>query len=373
MTTANSDLARNVEYCYGLGWSFTPLAGKRPKLHGWQSQPRETLEQALQWAAEGNVGLRTGKASGVIVIDADLQKGADIAPLDLPATVTGYTGGGGMHLLYVCTKPLGNSVGKLGKFIDVRADGGQVVFPGSVHPETGEHYTWAEGFEPWNIEVAKLPDRIYAVLVAPSRPVAASSKAGRPKMPPQPAAAATRPCRLTKQERYARTALQLEAHNMASAAEGTRNDALNKAAFSMGTLVGAGLLDRARVEAELTAAALSAGLDEHEIQATIRSGLDSGVKQPRTVNLANRKSSRPATGTDRLEGELSDSDDGDSNVIEYPDPIPLAEHYLAHARTTPSCPTRHSTASSTGTWIRSGHLTEARMRLRATSSRLCPR
>ena len=238
MTTPNSDLARNVEYCYGLGWSFTPLAGKRPILDAWQAQPRETLEQALQWAGEGNVGLGTGKASGVIVIDADIQKGADIAPVDLPATVTGYTGGGGMHLLYVCTKPLGNSVGKLGKFIDVRADGGQVVFPGSIHPETGEHYTWAEGFEPWSIEVAELPDRIYAILVAPGRPVAASGKADRPTIPSRPPAAPARPQRPSRFSRYAAVSLQLEVRSVATAQEGTRNDALNKAGFSLGTLVG---------------------------------------------------------------------------------------------------------------------------------------
>ena len=236
MTTPNSDLARNVEYCYGLGWSFTPLAGKRPKLHGWQSQPRETLEQALAWTIEGNVGLRTGKASGIIVIDID--KGADIKPLDLPGTVTAYTGGDGMHLYYRCNEPLGNSVGKLGQQIDVRADGGQVVFPGSIHPETGEPYTWAEGFEPWSIEVAELPDRIYAILVAPGRPVAASGKADRPTIPSRPPAAPARPQRPSRFSRYAAVSLQLEVRSVATAQEGTRNDALNKAGFSLGTLVG---------------------------------------------------------------------------------------------------------------------------------------
>ena len=346
----DSDLARNVEYGYGLGWSLTPLAGKRPIAAAWQSEPRETLEQALKWTAEGNVGLRTGQASGVIVIDADIQKGADIAPLDLPGTVTGCTGGGGMHLFYLCTKPLGNSVGKLGRFIDVRADGGQVVFPGSVHPDTHEVYAWAEGSEPWTIAVAELPDRIYGLLVAPGRPVDAPDDADdRPELPAQHAKAPVRSHRPLHPSRYAEVSLQLEVHNVATAQEGTRNDALNKAGFSLGTLVGAGLLDRARVEAELTAAALSAGLDEREIQATIRSGLDSGVKQPRTVNLAVRKTARPAMSADMPGGETEDTDEADAEIIEYPDPIPLAEHYLVYARTTRLLRWRGQFYSYTGT------------------------
>lgn len=48
---SSSPLVRNVRYGYGLGWWFTPLAGKRPRLTGWQALPRESLQQALAWAA----------------------------------------------------------------------------------------------------------------------------------------------------------------------------------------------------------------------------------------------------------------------------------------------------------------------------------
>lgn len=47
----------SVRRGHELGWSFTPLSGKRPLLKGWQDRPRETLEQALEWATQGNVGL----------------------------------------------------------------------------------------------------------------------------------------------------------------------------------------------------------------------------------------------------------------------------------------------------------------------------
>ena len=300
MAIADSDLARNVKYCYGLGWSFTPLVGKRPILHRWQVQAREMLEQALAWAAEGNVGLRTGKASGIIVIDADIQKGADIASLDLPGTVTGYTGGGGMHLLYLCTKPLGNSVGKLGKFIDVRADGGQVVFPGSIHPDTGEPYTWAPGYEPWTIAVAELPDPIYDLLVAPRRTDAAPVADSPAALPAQQPQATTRHPMPSRHERYARTALLLEVRAVGMATEGTRNDRLNQAAFNLGQFIGAGVLDRTVVEAELRQAALGVGLELQEVEATLRSGLDAGQKQPRDLKIedrAKRKTKKPTTAT----------------------------------------------------------------------------
>ena len=73
---SNNALVANVRLGYSLGWSFTPLAGKRPILKGWQKRPREAMEEAMAWAAQGNVGLRTGRTSGVVVIDVD--EGGDI-------------------------------------------------------------------------------------------------------------------------------------------------------------------------------------------------------------------------------------------------------------------------------------------------------
>ena len=88
--TDDNPLIANVRYGHGLGWSFTPLNGKRPMLRRWQSRPRETLQQALAWAEQGNVGLRTGRVSGVVVIDVDA--GGEVDALDLPETVAVHTG-----------------------------------------------------------------------------------------------------------------------------------------------------------------------------------------------------------------------------------------------------------------------------------------
>ncbi|OMC55418.1 hypothetical protein A5747_13590 [Mycobacterium sp. IS-836] len=71
---------------------------------------------------------------------------------------------------------------------------------------------------------------------------------------------------------YAAAALQLEARNVEVAPEGVRNHTLNVAAFNMGGLINAGAIDKHTVEDTLTLAARNAGLDDHEIEATIRSG-----------------------------------------------------------------------------------------------------
>jgi putative DNA primase/helicase len=88
---------------------------------------------------------------------------------------------------------------------------------------------------------------------------------------------------------YVQSALDDEIEAVKAATEGARNDTLNTSAYSLGQLVGApwAHLDRATVESALTTAACDAGLDidpncgKAGIEATIRSGLESGMLKPR--------------------------------------------------------------------------------------------
>jgi hypothetical protein len=84
-------------------------------------------------------------------------------------------------------------------------------------------------------------------------------------------------------ERYAAVALRAEALRVARAPVGTRNDTLNRAAFALGRLVAAGLLDAGTVTHELSAAARWSGLDRAETARTVRSGLRAGRRQPMPV------------------------------------------------------------------------------------------
>lgn len=171
---------------YARGWRFVHCdGGKFPKRKGWQSPPYDTLDDVLDYATRGNVGLLTGSTSGVVVIDVDTLKDSDGHPLetiedswrkaralDLPKTITSETGGNGLHLLF--KQPAEKVTGREGAFehyghpkIDTRGEGNQVVFVGSVHPITGHTYHWAAGLSPDDVELADLPGHILEMLRHP--------------------------------------------------------------------------------------------------------------------------------------------------------------------------------------------------------------
>jgi hypothetical protein len=80
---------------------------------------------------------------------------------------------------------------------------------------------------------------------------------------------------------YAEAALRGELERIRRAPVGARNHTLNAAAFSIGTLVGAGLLAGSDVSTSLLRAALAVGLSDSEARRTITSGLEAGIRQPR--------------------------------------------------------------------------------------------
>ncbi len=151
-----------VESGYHREWSFTPLRGKRPYLPSWQARPRETLRQAISWARCGNVGLRCGRVSSVLVLDVDTQE----LPVELAGimTPTVRTGSGKFHLY--CRAPEQSGCPDLllpnGRHIgEVKGDGGQVVFVGSIHPDTGEAYDWLPGLSPVDVPTAEVPSWVF--------------------------------------------------------------------------------------------------------------------------------------------------------------------------------------------------------------------
>jgi putative DNA primase/helicase len=252
---------------------LTPVRGKRPILEGWPKTPRPTEAQVRAWAASGNLGVLTGSASGIIVIDAD--SGSDVTPLDLPETWTAITGGGGRHFVYAINggSPIGNSSGKLGPHIDVKGEGGQIVLAGSIHPSTGALYQWAPDLGPDDLPLADLPAHIAEKLLPRSRP-------------------ATKPTPAVKVgSGYARAALAEEAAAVRDAPAREGNDQLNRSAFNLGQLVGAGALDENTVIHELMAVA-TPRRPETEARGTIHSGIEAGKREPR--KLPDAKRARPA-------------------------------------------------------------------------------
>jgi putative DNA primase/helicase len=125
-------------------------------------------------APHANVAIATGRESGVIVLDVDPRAGGDesLRTLEathgaLPVTVEALTGGGGRHLFFAHPEGevrIPNSASKLGGGLDVRADGGYVVAPPSVHA-SGRSYEWNAEFHPDEVPLAPVPPWLLGLMV----------------------------------------------------------------------------------------------------------------------------------------------------------------------------------------------------------------
>jgi hypothetical protein len=156
-------VSRHLEQALGVP-PLIRVNGKRALDAEWTTGPRLDPSGWRRRLADhgGNVGLLTG--DGLVVVDVDLyHDGADDAiealfDLGLPReTTTGITGGGGRHLLYRTDAAIPSRTLEGYAGIDIKADGGMVVVPPSVHPVTGRAYEWEFGWAPGEVEPATLP------------------------------------------------------------------------------------------------------------------------------------------------------------------------------------------------------------------------
>ena len=269
----SADLLSWALYYAGLGWPIHPLVpgAKKPLLKDWPHRASTDPAAIRAWWArrpDANIGLATG---ALVVVDLDVKAGSDgiRAWEDLGIrgdTVASCTPSGGLHLFYAANgAEVGSSAGRLAPGIDLRGRGGYVVLPPSVLDDS-RAWTWQH--PPAERAPIPLPHELLALL-AGSAPLPAASAS------PAPAPD------LARGGPYALAALSAELARLAAAPPGRRNDQLNRSAYSLGRLVGSGLLDRPLVQARLEEAALGIGLDPAEIGPTIRSGLDAGERHPR--------------------------------------------------------------------------------------------
>jgi len=279
------------------GWHVFPCVadGKRPALRGnWQDLATTSRDQIRDWWARApyNIGIACGP-SRLVVIDLDQPhegeeddeeeaaagtlfplSGADILSRLARQSGERYPGGtyvvdtpsGGCHLYFSYLSVAGdkrvrNSAGAVGPHIDVRADGGYVVGAGS---RIGGHAYTARGRRgpaPLPAWLAELVRDAYEPPAVPAPRVPAGDRAqGRA---------------------YAMAALRAETELVAAARPGTRNVTLNRAAFSLGQLVAAGLIPPIPVITALIDAARYAGLPEEEAVRTVRSAMEAGARKPR--------------------------------------------------------------------------------------------
>ena len=160
-----NDLLEAALYYAGRGWHVFPVhradsgrcscgrpcgksAGKHPRTrHGHKdasTDPRQILAWWAKWP-DANIGIATGHVSGIYVLDVDGDEGfatlramvEENVPLKWTPMVRTSRG---FHLYYrlLDPDPIDCSTGN---GLDIRADGGYVIAPPSVHP-TGFVYAW---------------------------------------------------------------------------------------------------------------------------------------------------------------------------------------------------------------------------------------
>ncbi len=192
------------------------------------------------------IGIRTGEASNLAVLDIDRQhNGLEWWQANrhrLPATRTHRTRSGGLHLLFKDKPGLRCSTARIAPGIDVKAEGGAVIY----WPATGLEVLLDAPLAAWP-----------GWLMPPPKPT------------PAPSYEFARP----------RSAAHIEAQlaglvrTIATAPQGQRNAVLFWAASRAAEITAQGQLSRPHAEAVLIEAASHAGLDHIEAARTIASAL----------------------------------------------------------------------------------------------------
>jgi len=150
--------------------------GKHP-LVKWKQMATIDAGLIRKWFAKeiehnNNIAITTGVKSGIIVLDVDSEEGEEfLVELEkehgkLPVTVIAQTGGGGRHIYF--SHPGGhvnNRINVANKGIDVKADGGYVVAPPSIH-KSGEKYTWLKS--PFEADFASCPGWLLRLIQQPA-------------------------------------------------------------------------------------------------------------------------------------------------------------------------------------------------------------
>jgi hypothetical protein len=265
------------------GWPVFPLrpSAKRPRaeLTGWEQRATRDADHITAWwlrHPHDNIAIATGPA-GLVVVDLDLAAPDETRPTELPgaaggtdvfaalaaehawapgSTWTVETASGGRHLYFRAPAhggPWRNTAGRTGWHIDTRAAGGYVVAAGSV--VDGRPYAVIHDRPP-----IELPAWLAALV-------------GPPPAPP------TRGAPAPKGRGYVERAVAGEVTRVLDAEPGTRNAALNRAAWNLARLVAAELIARQAVEDTLNNAGVAAGGQTPAgVAATVRSAIDARLR-----------------------------------------------------------------------------------------------
>ncbi len=249
MTTSNATRALNDALALASeGVPCFPCASsKRPACpHGFKDASTDPAVLRELWAKHPGelVGVRTGEASSIDVLDIDAKhrEGVDWCAThhkQLPLTRVHRTRSGGVHVLFQHARGVRCSAGRIAPGVDVRADGGYIVW----WPATGLRVLRTAPLAEW-------PKWLLDQLM--SRPQTPSAS------------------RIVVPDSHALAQL---VRRVANAREGERNALAFWAACRAGEMVASGLLDAESAAAVIAEAGVHAGLTRREAERTAQSGV----------------------------------------------------------------------------------------------------
>ena len=164
MNSNNSELLNTALAIAQADIPVLPLQprGKAP-VFKWAEASTDPVQIEKWWNTnpEYNIGILTGEASGIVVLDFDTEEAWQLCKAKgLPDAPTVKTGKG-YHLyckFQVGLKTRSRMLGIAG--FDIRSDGGLIVVPPSMH-ENGTIYTWVEGSAIGEKELGILPEWLF--------------------------------------------------------------------------------------------------------------------------------------------------------------------------------------------------------------------
>jgi hypothetical protein len=246
----NADKLPCISKCEG-GSGFLDATLDPERIRDMLGHPRAAL-----------IAIATGERSGVDVLDVDVKHAAARAWLErakdrMPPTRTYQSRSGGFHLYFEHAPGMRNSQSRLAQGIDVRGDGGQIIFWfGSGFPCTGH-----SPIAPW-------PQWLLDALL------------------PKPQTVTPPPHAFRAKTGNADALIRAIIRNVESASDGCRHGTLRAAARTLGgIMVEVGLSQDQATRMLLDAVLVAGGIrvDQRNALATIRWGLEQGARAPLAV------------------------------------------------------------------------------------------
>jgi hypothetical protein len=288
-----SDVLESAVALHALGFAPVFADGKRPLTRGWQKSTPTADDLRSQYRPGRNVGLSIRPWSGRVLVCVDVDDDARLGVLTdtlgpLPATLTGRSSRGDRRFY---TLPVGDAAPKnitglalpseprSVPGVDVKSTGGFVVVAPSIHPDTGEPYTWTDARHPvdlppeWRIALNGVvpDDEPIARSVAEYTPLTLREHRGLHG----------------KTERAIKNYTTSTARALATAATGTRNTTAFHAALGvMRRALAYRRDDLERYIADaLVGAGRACGMTEAESRTAVTNGIKTAKKHPGNVTL----------------------------------------------------------------------------------------